>query len=78
MENIMTDHDEWTTSPERKKGLNAFLATLWFGKQQSYVLLHKDPDGFIRDDGQMWRESKEFANARHAYRKRVNGKENND
>ena len=64
--------DDWLNSLERKEALKKFLSKLFFGKEQSYVSLYNDKDGFILDSGQLFRDSQEFANARNAYRKRIN------
>ena len=72
------DDVDWFTSPERKEAVDIFLSKWWLDKPQGYVpLMHDNKvDDFIRDDGDLFTHSKEFANARHAYRKRVNGQNN--
>ncbi len=62
------DDVDWFTSPERKEAVEKFLQgeTL-----QPYPI--RDPDNMNNKFGEIFRNSREFANARHAYRRRVNG-----
>ena len=61
--------EHWLTALEREKAIDAFLMY-----SQGYNTIDKvDRDSIVRADGMKFRDSQEFTNARHAYRRRING-----
>ena len=67
--------DDWLVSPERAKALKEFMGDFFLYDLTTDPI---DPDYLIIPFGPEFRNSKEFANARHAYRERINGKENDN
>ena len=65
--------DDWFRSLERTEAVEKFLQgeTL-----QPYPI--RDPDNMNNKYGEIFRNSREFANARLAFRKRVNDQENDN
>ncbi len=64
------DDVDWFTSPERQEALRLFMGDFIFAEITTDP---NDLDCLVIPFGPSFRDSQEFANARHAYRERING-----
>ena len=60
--------DDWKASPEREEAVERFLIKPYWTR----ALDNFDHDFIVRNDYTKFRDSQEFANARHAFKKRMN------